>query len=80
MLSIALLFYIFAAAIFLVSSATVLYHFYHFSVGGSHQVLIVIFIVGSLVLFIIGFLSFALIDWEATLEFIKNKNDIISPR
>lgn len=71
MIKIALLIYIFMVAVFAVSSAMILYHFYHFRISGSHQTLIKIFIVGSLVLFAAGFLTFALIDWGAVLEFIK---------
>lgn len=80
MLIIALLFYVLTIAIFLIISAMVLYHFYHFRVGGSYQILITIFITGSLILFAAGFLAFFSIDWELALELIKSKNDIISPR
>ena len=72
--------YILIELILLASSSIVFYHFRRFSVGGNHQFIISIFIAGSAFLFLAGFAAFASIDWEATLDFIKNNNDFISPR
>ena len=68
MLAIFSLVYIFIALILLASSSIVFYHFRRFSVGGNHQFIISIFIVGSVILFLSGFLAFASVDWEAILE------------
>jgi len=68
MQAVALFAYFIGFVLLLAGTATVFYHFHRFGVGGNHKFIISIFIVGSALLFLAGFLAFASVDWKAILE------------